>query len=352
MTSRERILEAIRRGNPDRVPVSPFTLGALDYDNAVTRELIEKTDPFINVASRYCPFTGSAAKTEVIQDGDTSITIYETPKGTLKTAFKKTNITSGTTEYAIKTPEDAERFLSMPFAPAKVDLSDYHMWRSRVQDEGLVIFEVPDAICFPALWLSPENFCFWWADYPDLLTELTRVAAERINDFVRSLCLEGVDAFRIIGGEFASVQLGPSGFDKLVTPFDSELVDIMHFYGAVAYYHNHGPVTKFMDRLVSIGMDALDPLEAAPWGDIEIGEAVKKFGDKVCLVGNLDDMEIIEQLPTGKVVELAEERLSAAGDYGFILGGTASGTYTERGARNFIAMADMVRARVCEEAGK
>ncbi|MHB9038587.1 MAG: uroporphyrinogen decarboxylase family protein, partial [Armatimonadota bacterium] len=118
-----------------------------------------------------------------------------------------------------------------------------------------------------------------------------------------------------------------------------------HSHGATAYYHCHGCVSSYIDRLANIGMDALDPLEAAPWGDTDIGEAVSKMDGRVCLVGNLDDMEIINALPTQQVVEIAEERLSAAGNSGFILGGTASGTFTEHGARNFIAMADMVRDR-------
>jgi uroporphyrinogen-III decarboxylase len=104
-------------------------------------------------------------------------------------------------------------------------------------------------------------------------------------------------------------------------------------------------MSGFLDRLADLGMDALDPLEAPPWGDCEIGDAVKRIGDRVCLVGNLDDMEIIERLPTEEVVRIAEERLDAAGASGFVLGGTASGTYTERGARNFIAIADMVRRK-------
>jgi hypothetical protein len=59
------------------------------------------------------------------------------------------------------------------------------------------------------------------------------------------------------------------------------------------------------------------------------------------MVGNLDDMEIIDSLPAADVQAIARERLAAAGPVGFILGGTASGTYTERAARNFIALVEV-----------
>lgn len=345
MQSRTRIMEAIQGGSPDRMPVSPFTLGALDFLSAMAQELIAETDPLVRTTGGIDPFIGSAVTQRVVQDGNTTVTSLITPKGELTTRWRKTSITEAPVEYGIKTLEDAERFLSMPYSCDGVDPSAYYKWCSRIGNEGLVLVEVPNAICLPAQWLSPEDFCVWTLDYPELVLELTRVGSERVSEYVDRLCREGVEAFRIIGAEYAVTQLGPTGFDKLVAQFDAELVDLIHSHGAIAYYHCHGCVTAYLEKLADIGMDALDPLEAAPWGDTEIGEAVRKMDGRVCLVGNLDDMEIINALPTQQVLEIAEERLLAAGDSRFILGGTASGTYTEHGARNFIAMADMVRDR-------
>ena len=200
---------------------------------------------------------------------------------------------------------------------------------------------VANAICLPAGWFSPEGFCLAWADAPDLLTRFTREAAYRANRVVEELCKAGIDAFRIIGGEYASVQLGPEGFDALVMPFDTEMVDIVHRYGAVAYYHNHGAVTPFLDRLADIGIDALDPLEAPPWGDTDLTQTKRRIGDRVCLVGNLDDMEVVESRPIDEIKAMARECLEKAGPDGYLLGGTASGTYTDRGARNFMALVDV-----------
>ncbi|MHB1002182.1 MAG: uroporphyrinogen decarboxylase family protein [Armatimonadota bacterium] len=289
-------------------------------------------------------FTGSAVLPKIQVEGDDTTIVYETPKGELTIRHRKTPIMEGTVEYAFKSLDDVERFISMPFKSASIDIEPYHKWCDRIGDEGMVLYEIQSAICLPGCWLSPEEFCLWQADYPDTILEMTRIANERTIDFLHNLCHAGVDGFRIVGGELVTVQLGPRAFDSLVTPFDSELIDIMHSHGAVVYYHNHGCITSYLDKLADLGMDMLDPLEAAPWGDIEIGDAVKRVGDRVTLVGNLDDMEIIDALPMSEVLKIAEERLASVKGPGFILGGTASGTYTEHGARNFIAMADMVRA--------
>ncbi len=181
-------------------------------------------------------------------------------------------------------------------------------------------------------------------DYPDLMLKLTDLFASRLNDWVTRLCEAGIDGFRICGGEYASVQLGPAGFDALVLEQDKELIDIIHRHGGVAYYHNHGPVMRFLTRFREIGMDALDPLEAPPWGDADLREARVTCGDRVAFVGNLDDMEVLENLPFEEIRLMAMERLAGAGDRGFILGGTASGTYTEKAARNFIRLAELSKS--------
>ncbi|MCC7262477.1 MAG: hypothetical protein IT369_08150 [Candidatus Latescibacteria bacterium] len=343
MTSRQRILAAMRRERPDRVPVSPFTLGKLDLDDAFTWEFIRCTDPILSVGGGGQAFLGGGARVESHAEGNDTITLIHTPRGPLRRVSRHNEITSATIEFPLKTPEDVQRFLSIPYVPPVIDPAPFHRLKERVGEEGLVTVGIENAVCLPAAWFSPEGFCLAWADTPDLVSELTRVASERALAYVEQLCRAGVDAFRIIGGEYASVQLGPQGFDALVMPFDPELVALMHRHGALAYYHNHGPVTQFLERFAELGIDALDPLEASPWGDCDLAEAKRRIGHRVCLVGNLDDMEVVESRSREEVCALGRLCLEQAGLEGFLLGGTASGTYSETGARNFMALVEVAR---------
>ena len=341
MTSRERLLAAMRFERVDRIPVAPFGLGRLDNDSALAAELIEKTDPFIAIGVPGEVFFGAACERETVQDGDTVTTIRRTPLGELIQKNRSTPVTSACVEFPLKTPADADKFLSIRYVPPEVDASGFLARKAEIRDQGLVLCGISDAVMLPALLLSPEDFCLWWADHPDLMLELTNVASTRLNEWADRLCRAGVDAFRIVGGEYASVQLGPRGFDALVLEHDTELVSVMHSHGAVAYYHNHGPVMDFLSRFVQIGMDALDPMEAPPWGDADLRAARSVCADKVAFVGNLDDMEVLDKMSPQQVTSIALERMEAAGDRGFILGGTASGTYSEHATRNFIALADV-----------
>ena len=345
MTSRERILAAMRFEKVDRVPVSPWHFGKVDPDSPLGRELLRKTDLIQDTGGGGDPILGKAAKSDREQQGDVAITTVRTPKGDLISKYRRTEITGATIEFFLKEPDDIEKMLSIPYEPPDFDLSAYANWRDRIGDEGLVLIGMPNGVAIPASWFSPEGFCLAWADAPDLVEKLTAVATDRLIDWVERLCREGVAGFRIVGGEYASVQLGPEGFRRLCVQYDRELVKAIHKYGAVAHYHNHGPVMRCLEHFAEIGMDSLDPLEAPPWGDCDLGEARRRLGDQVCFCGNLDDMEIVDKLPTEQVLAIARERLEAAGDKGFMLGGTTSGTFGEQGARNFIAMAEMVAGK-------
>ncbi len=343
MTSKERLLCAMRGGTPDRVPVAPFTMGHIDPDSAIGKDLIAGTDILIDTWGAGGYFLGNWPHVTVSTEGDVTTVVTETPKGPLTKRVQRTEITSATIEFAFKTPEDVERFLSIPYEPAPFDLSGYRAWQARLGDDGLALVGLGNAICLAAEWFSPEGFCLAWAEAPETMERLTALASERLNAQVEAICKEGVDGFRVVGGEYVSVQLGPRAFTQLCTAFDPSLVEIAHRYDAVVYYHNHGKVMNYLGALADLGIDALDPLEAPPWGDVDLREARKRAGERLCFVGNLDDMELLDQLPVEESVRIARERALQAGPTAFILGGTASGTYGPRAVEAFLAMAEMVK---------
>lgn len=340
MTSRERLLTALKGGTPDRVPVAPFGLGKLDPAGPVAAELIRTCDPFISVGASPDPFLGASIPVEWQREPNALVQVMHLPGGDLVRRTEWNEATSAVTVHPFRTRGDAERFLATPYTPPEPDLTAYRTWKERIGSEGFVLAGIENPLCLPAAWFSPEEFCFAWAEVPDLVEALVKAATARLLPYVEAMCKAGVEGFRIVGGEYASVQLGPAAFRRLAVPYDRALVDVIHRHGAIAYYHNHGKVRDLLPDLASIGMDALDPLEAPPWGDVaDLGAARRAVDGRVCLVGNLDDMEVLERGDPDDAVRLGRERLRLAGRTGFILGGTASGSYGERAANAFMALA-------------
>jgi hypothetical protein len=185
MTSRERLLTALRLGTPDRIPVTPFGLGKLDPDGEMASELIKKTDPFICVGGGGDPFLGKDAPVETRWEGDTAVTIIHTPQGNLTRRHRYTEVTSATVEFPFKTTEDVERYFSLLYTPPEVDLTEFWRWRERVGEEALVMVGIGDAVCLPASWFSPEGFCLAWADDPDLVIRVKFAEKSAIGQSLR-----------------------------------------------------------------------------------------------------------------------------------------------------------------------
>lgn len=60
-------------------------------------------------------------------------------------------------------------------------------------------------------------------------------------------------------------------------------------------------------------------------------------------VSGMDDMEVLEAFDEETVKEMGRKCIEAAGPDSYVLGGTASGTYTDKAARNFIALVDVAK---------
>ncbi|NOZ22939.1 MAG: hypothetical protein GXP25_17820 [Planctomycetes bacterium] len=341
INSRERILAAARREKVDRVPVTPWGLGKFPPDSAMHKELLEKTDPIIG-AGGCDPFLGKLVKTETITEGDITTTLIETPKGELVRRRQKTDITSATIEFPLKGPEDVEKLLSIPYEPPDINADAFHQEREEIGGQALVSAAFGgNPVCVPASWFSPEEFCIQWIEHPDVIVQLVSVAAERQRYAAEELCKAGVDAFRMVGGEYVSVQLGPSAVGPLLKDFDTEIIAIIHRYGGVVFYHNHGPIMRYLADYVELGFDVLDPLEAPPWGDADLARAKEIIDGRFTILGNLDDMEVLGKYSEDEVKAMARANLEAYGIEGHILGGTTSGTFTEHAARNFIALVEV-----------
>ena len=343
MTSRQRLLSAARCEPCDRVPVSPFGLGRLDPEGELAAELVQRCDPFLEVGLGVNVFGGRNYREQARAEGDLTRVIIPTPGGGLTRVIKRTSVATHSVEFPCKGPADLERFLSIPWELQQPDLSAYRAACDKAGEEALVLASCPDALCMPADLMSPQDFCLLRADAPDLMAAAVGEAARRVEAYAEAACRAGVRAFRIIGGEYASTQLGPRAFEELVVAHDRRLVEIMHAHGALAYYHNHGRIMGYLEAIARIGPDFLDPLEMPPCGDFDLERARELIAGRFCIVGTFDDMEALGKWPAERIREAARDRLRRYGTRGICLGGSASGTYTERAARAFLLMTETVQ---------
>jgi uroporphyrinogen decarboxylase len=75
-------------------------------------------------------------------------------------------------------------------------------------------------------------------------------------------------------------------FDRFVLPHLKRLVAAYREMGFYAIKHTDGNIMPLLDRLVEARPHALHSLD--PQGGVDMAEVVRRAGDKVCLIGNVD----------------------------------------------------------------
>lgn len=341
MTSRERMLAAIHHEEPDRVPVAPWGLGRIRWESPLGQELVARTDPWLEAGMGCNPIGGAQFPIETEQKGNIRRSIIHAPGRDLVSVHTTTAQTTACTEPFCKDLADIEALLSIPYVQPHPDVAGFHAFKARVGEDGMAVMGLGDALCYPNDMLGTEYCSYLWATEPEVIRQMCALAAERVFRVIEEACQGGVDCFRVVGGEYATQLMGQRAWDELVVPFDKPLIEMMHSYGAIAHFHNHGNMQRFLDKIADLGIDSLDPIEQSPYGDIEMDEALARVGQRVCLVGGLDDMEVLETRSREEVLRMAANLLERTGKLGYMLAGTSSGIYSEPAARNFIALVDV-----------
>ena len=115
------------------------------------------------------------------------------------------------------------------------------------------------------------------------------------------------------------LMIGPEQFDHFIAPRLGKLIDMSHSHRVKVMFHSCGAIVPFIDRLIALRVDILDPIQAAATG-MEPELLKKQFGRRICLHGGIDTQHL---LPNGhpddvrREVRRRSEILGADG--GFIL---------------------------------
>lgn len=81
--------------------------------------------------------------------------------------------------------------------------------------------------------------------------------------------------------------LGRSHFMEFVFPYDQAVNTAIHAIGGRHRAHCHGRCGAFLELFADMGIDGVEPLEPAPFGDTVLAAAKRKVGQRLVLSGNL-----------------------------------------------------------------
>ncbi len=321
MTRRQRLLATLRGEPVDRPAVSFYEIGGwrmgADGDDFTVwndpswRPLVamalEKTDIMRIVSPVFRqPADDPLAGLTVIerwQEGASRFTrtTVRAPGRDLRSLRRRDagTQTTWTLEHLLKSAEDAEAYLRLPELEVRVpDPSGILAEEAALGDDGIVLIDVADPVCNAAELFSMEDYTVLAMTQPRLFHRLLERFARRIVPECAEVArlLPG-RLWRIVGSEFASEPyLPPRLYEEYVVRYTGEIVRAIQRYGGYARIHSHGRLRGILPLIRGMGVDALDPVEPPPQGDMQLREVRKAIGGTTVLMGNIEASDI-ECLP-------------------------------------------------------
>ena len=354
MTSKERLLTAMKRGKPDHVPVSPdisvMVPDRLDgrpfYDihldgrehngwtSATHGEVYVNAVKYFGMDGLYMygglkelkPPEAPSFREKImdVKEGKKVKRVCSTPLGELS-------------EEEIYFSDEPPWRNEKPIKDLKTDFEKYKLYMSQenwkwekeykdknvMGDLGVYLGMVP---VFQDWWfhIREGGFeeCFMDFIYEEKFMEYIHEYWLRwAKEYVSAMLTAKADAI-MLGGSSASLSISsPDIFRKYELPFIQAATKLCREAGIPSHLHICGKSWQLAVIAANESdLDSMEPLEEEPSGDVDMAKAKKELGDKICLKGNINTTNFMITASPGQIEDKCKKLIDdAAEGGGFIL---------------------------------
>jgi len=348
LTSRERLLRAIRHEDVDRVPVSPryydYLLGtkgchcvlhhlwmAEQYPHdPMPVYLPPQNNYLLRAVGPYNDLDNVRVDVHVEPEGrQVRIRrVFTTPAGVLTDtrAVTRPGDASGfdhVIEPLVKGAADLERVRFLLPPPRDVYIGEIPLLQQVLGERGLLTVRATQGVDqFLMDALGMENALMLYYDDRNLLVRLLRLFQDYHRAVLTRILGQGVDViFEPWYNCSLSVGWSPAHIRELFLPLIEENVTLVHSHGVLLDYYDDGKMDAMLEDLARIGVDIVETLSPPPLGDVDLASAKRRIGDRVCLKGHIDQVNLVCFGTPAQIREAVRRAMeTAAPGSGFILG--------------------------------
>ncbi len=344
LTSRDRLLAAIEGRIPDRLPVTthhvmPYYLNELRHELGVESLTDQQFFDFFGLdpvqwVSAYKPEMKENAGIWLISRTEIPDDSYKTTRFKITTARKTLTMvlqgnahTDWVAEPLLKEKDDIE--LISDFAPASIcDVAESNRCIDEFGDRGISRGTVPgfDIYGQPGCWqdaavlFGVEKLIMETFTDPTWVHAFLKILFERKLKFVESMAGAGFDLVELGGGSASSTVISPTIFEEFVAPYDSKLIEAAHQAGQRIVYHTCGGMMPILEIIADMKPDAMETFTPVTMGgDVDLAEAKRRIGDRVCLIGGFDQFHHLKDCSPEKTREAVRRCFEEAGGVGGLI---------------------------------
>ena len=291
MTPKERFLAAIRKRQPDKVPVFDylFSQDLFEYVLGIRPEVYDFKLAIDLAAALGHDAVWAPNMTAASSKKDNAAQVYSDEWGTV---YKKESISwpsDAPIDYPVKCRRDFEN-LDIPDASLPERYVSLEAAVKYAGEHGKIAVLGSLLGPFSLAWLlmGPEYLLLAMYKEPDLVDDIFKAYIRYALPCIRKNSECGIDGLIIAEdlGYETGVFYSPELMRENLFPYLKEMADEAHNLGLPVILHCDGNVNAILQDFVEIGFDALHPLERKC--HMNLREIKRKYGDKLCLIGNVD----------------------------------------------------------------
>lgn len=136
------------------------------------------------------------------------------------------------------------------------------------------------------------------------------------------------------------LMVSPETLDKYFFPWLKKIGEIAKSVDKPLIYHSDGVLFDVMDELIDCGVNALHPIEPKA---MDIVEVKKRFGNKLCLIGNID-VDLLARGSKEEVIKNVLFNIENVGVNGGYCVGSGNSIPEYVNLENYIAMIETVKS--------
>ena len=178
---------------------------------------------------------------------------------------------------------------------------------------------------------------------PELIDKVNGIVLDYQLKYLGNCLDTGADIV-FVTGDWATAQ-GPMASPELtkrfITSYFQKIVEYCHKRGVPCLKHTDGNIWPILEQIIEAGADGIHPID--PGAGMDIGEVKAKYGDRICLMGNIDCTKLLSWGTEEEVREAVKTCIRKAGRGGGYICMSSNSIHSGVKPANYVAMVKAVK---------
>jgi uroporphyrinogen decarboxylase len=178
---------------------------------------------------------------------------------------------------------------------------------------------------------------------PEFIDKINEIVLNYNLRFITNCINIGVDIIWITG-DFAynaGPMVSPEHLQRFAINPLKRQVDCCIQHGVPCLKHTDGNILSIMDSLIETGISGIHPID--PGAGMDISEVKRIYGDRICLIGNIDCGDLLTRKTEQEVREAVKNCINNAGVGGGLICASSNSIHSGVLPNNYVAMLEAIK---------